>query len=156
MYHRNFFHLVWTTRERRPAIDLPRAQFLAHYLPIVARQERGAIRALGIVSTHVHILIQADPVLMLPRVMQRFKGGSSTLVSQQRIGNPQNPLRWAKGYSSKTVGEQSVQRVIEYVESQSRRHPAEAIAGWVTRTATPDMAASAAIAETRRSLMSHP
>ncbi|MEP6474193.1 MAG: IS200/IS605 family transposase [Gemmatimonadota bacterium] len=131
MHHRLFIHLVWTTRDRAPLIDLARAQFLVAYLPIVSLQERGTICAIGIVSTHVHVLLQVDPVLALPRLVQRFKGGSSTLASQQCIGNRASPLRWARGYSAKSVSDGAVGKVVQYIESQALHHPTEAIADWV-------------------------
>ena len=40
-------------------------------------------------------------------------------------------LRWAKGYSAQSVSWRALDAVREYVLNQERRHPHEAIDGWV-------------------------
>ena len=49
MYHRLLVHIVWTTRDRAPTLDLPRARFLAGNLRVIVRQERGHLLEVGIV-----------------------------------------------------------------------------------------------------------
>jgi len=61
MRDRIYVHIVWTTRDRQPTIDARVATFLARYLPAVARQERAGVHALGIVRSHVHLLLQLHP-----------------------------------------------------------------------------------------------
>jgi len=129
MRHRIFFHLVWTTRDRAPLLDLGRAEFLGRYLRTVARQERVQIWAMGIVSTHVHLLLRADPAARLSPLVQRFKGGSSTLIGREHIGELAQ-LRWAPGCNMESVSPSAVEQVRAYVESQAQQHPMEAIAGW--------------------------
>jgi len=130
MRHRIYFHIVWTTRDRAPLIDLPRAQFLSKYLTFVGAEERIQIWSLGIVATHLHLLVRTRPVIDLPWLVQRFKGGSATVAAQQHIGDGQHPLRWAKGYNVQSVSHGAVLRVAHYVDQQSRRHPGDAISGW--------------------------
>jgi len=93
MRHRIIAHLVWTTRQRARLIDLARAEFLARSLPSIAMQERAQIWAMGVVSTHVHILIRLDPSTAIPRLVQRLKGGSAYLSAKESIGNPESALR---------------------------------------------------------------
>ncbi len=130
MRHRLFVHLVWTTRERAPLIDLPRAAFLARFLPAVACQERARMLAMGVVRTHVHLLLRLDPATEIGRLVQRLKGGSSLLISREGHGGSGGPLRWARGYNLESVSPRAVSAVLQYVESQAAHHPAEAIPGW--------------------------
>ena len=130
MRHRFFAHLVWTTRQRAPLIDLARAEFLARSLPRIALQERGQVWAMGVVSTHVHLLVRLDPSTAIPRLVQRLKGGTAYLSAKEAIGNPQRPLRWTKGYNLESVSPKSVLAATRYIEGQSSHHPGEAIAGW--------------------------
>jgi REP element-mobilizing transposase RayT len=110
-------------------IDLTIAQHLARQLRLIALQERAAVLAVGIVSTHLHLLIRLHPTTTIPRLLQRMKGGTAAGVNGggHLIGNG---LRWAKGYSISSVSERALDRVGAYVSDQHRRHPAEAIPGW--------------------------
>ena len=145
MHHQLLVHIVWTTRDRQPTIDRPRAEYLWKHLPIIARQERARVLELGIVTTHLHLLVRLHPSTVIPRLLQRMKGGTATLINR---GAPlQDPaLRWAKGYSVISVSPRQRGVAAAYVRHQHTHHPDEAIPGW---TAPP--VASATSAEPRLS-----
>ncbi|MEX0691100.1 MAG: IS200/IS605 family transposase [Gemmatimonadales bacterium] len=127
MHSRIIYHIVWTTRDRRPVLDRVSSAFLYRYLRAVATQERSRIVALGIVQTHVHVLITAETVTDLPRLVQRFKGGSSVLINREGHTASGGEVRWAKGYAIHTVGWRGLDVACAYVESQAERHPDERI-----------------------------
>ena len=86
--------------------------------------------ALGIVASHVHVLFEAHPTTVLPRLMQRLKGGSSVLINREgHIAHEGKTIRWAKGYTIHTVGYHGLQAARRYVVSQAERHPDERIDG---------------------------
>ena len=124
-----YYHVAWTTRDRKPSIDAAVARFLTRYLASVARQERTRIIELGIVSTHVHMLIKTHATTSIPRLLQRFKGGSATLANREGHAS-RDMLRWAKGYNIQTVGPRQVESVRRYIHQQPLRHPLEAITGF--------------------------
>ena len=126
MRHQLFAHIVWTTMDRAPLIDRGRAQFLAEQLPIIAGQERATILAMGIVSTHVHLLLRLEPATAIPRLAQRLKGTTSRGMTHANG----SALRWAKGYAIQSVSTRALTIVAHYVETQSAHHPHEAIPGW--------------------------
>jgi REP element-mobilizing transposase RayT len=130
MRHRLFVHLVWTTRERAARIDARVAGFLERYLREVARQERARVLALGVVSTHVHLLLRVHPQTALPRLVQRIKGGSAVLAEREGYSRRGMSLRWARGYNLESVSPRALELVRSYVETQAQHHPAEAIVGW--------------------------
>jgi len=66
---RLFVHIVWTCRDRAPVIDLAVPRFLARFLPAVSRQERAGVHALGMVQTHVHLLLQLHPTTNISRLL---------------------------------------------------------------------------------------
>jgi REP-associated tyrosine transposase len=130
MHHRLYYHLVWTTRERAPLIDAGLAGFLCRFLRAMATKESAQIIELGIVSTHVHLLLRTEPVTDLPRLIQLLKGASSHLGRKEGHSSSGKQLRWAQGYSLETVSERQLPWVREYIRSQPVRHPAEAIHDW--------------------------
>jgi putative transposase len=130
MRARLYYHLTWTTRLRAATIDASIARFLGRYLPAVARQERARLLELGIVRTHVHVLFEANPSTLLPRLVQRLKGGSSALARKEGHAQRNGSFGWTKGYSIETVSARSLPTVRAYVRDQAARHPREAIPGW--------------------------
>ncbi len=130
MHHRLYYHLVWTTRAREPLIDAGLAGFLCRFLRAMAARESAQILEMGIVSTHVHLLIRAEPVTDLPKLIQLLKGASSHLGRKEGHSNSGKQLRWAQGYSLETVGERQLPLVREYIRSQPARHRADAIHDW--------------------------
>jgi len=129
MRSRLFYHIIWTTRGRQPALGDGAARFLDRYLRAVARQERSRVIALGIVATHVHVLVETHPTTPLPRLVQRFKGGSSVLINREGHAGNGRVVRWAKGYTIHTVGPRGLEPARAYVLGQESRHPAERIVG---------------------------
>ena len=103
MYHRLYYHLVWTTLERQALIDPSVAAFLCRFLRTVATQERVRILEIGLVRTHAHLLIAAPLRVDWSRLVQRLKGASALLANRDGVASPAAPLRWAKGYSIHTV-----------------------------------------------------
>jgi REP element-mobilizing transposase RayT len=117
MRHRIYMHIVWTTRERQPTIEATLAEFLADNFAVIIRQERARLMEIGIVSTHVHLLVRFHPTTALPRLVQRLKGGTATIANQQRLPGTRI-LRWALELAG------------SYVRNQHLHHPSDAIPGW--------------------------
>ncbi len=131
MRDRIFAHICWTTRERARLIDLPSAQFLAHLFPITCRQERARILDLGILQTHVHVLVRMHQTTQLPKLLQRLKGASAVLAGRRGLPENGRTLRWAKGYDVESVSPRAVSAVSQYIRNQHRQHPTEVIPGWL-------------------------
>ncbi len=126
MPHSLFLMVTWTTYERLPMIRAPEASFLTRFLPAEAQRHRMTVLALGVVEDHVHLVLRAPPVMDIPPLVQHLKGGSSR-VANQTLDGP--GLRWAVGYSVKSVSPDSLSRAIHYVKTQNLRHPDRVIPG---------------------------
>ena len=131
MWHRMYYHLVWTTKLREPLIDAQGADFLCNYFRSVSARYRGRILAVGMVSTHVHVLLAGDPQTDFPHLIGHLKGGSATTWNKTNAEASGWSLRWAAGYGLSTVGRRQVEGVRHYLRRQPEHHPAEAIAGWL-------------------------
>ena len=130
MRHRLHVHLIWTTRERAPLITATVAQFLSAFLPAIAARERASLIALGMVTTHVHLLLRLKPETNIPRLVQRLKGGSAMIANREGHAANGHELRWAKGYNLESVSPAAISDVVSYLGRQSERHPDQAITGW--------------------------
>ena len=124
-----FLHVVWTTRDRAELIDAARARWLQRELPRIAQRENAQVLELGVVSTHLHLLLRIQSTTSLPRLLQLLKGGSAHGINSGTASRPAD-LRWAKGYSVRSVGPAELERIANYIRNQPRHHPAEAITDW--------------------------
>jgi REP element-mobilizing transposase RayT len=122
-------HIVWTTRDRQPIIEAALAEFLADNLAVIIRQERARLIELGIVSTHLHLLLRLHPTTELPRLIQRLKGGTAARANHHRLPG-RRVLRWARGYNVDSVNHRALEIAGRYVRDQHLHHPHEAITGW--------------------------
>jgi putative transposase len=129
MRDRLFVHVVWTTRDRSRLIDAKVARFLERFLAAVAHQERARILEIGLVRTHLHLLVRLHPTTAIPRLLQRLKGGSAVIANREGHAGPRE-LKWAKGYDIESVSARSVDRLRAYIRDQPRHHPDEAIPDW--------------------------
>ncbi|HUL50048.1 MAG TPA: IS200/IS605 family transposase [Gemmatimonadales bacterium] len=128
--HRLYYHIVWTTRQRQPLINATVASFLCRFFRAIAAQERVRILEIGIVATHVHVLVRAHPMTDLSRLLQRLKGSSAAVANKERHAPLERPLRWAKGYSLQTIGSRQVIGLRDYLRKQPLHHPQQAIPDW--------------------------
>ena len=131
MHHHLLVHIAWTTRDRAPIIDRNRASYLWSHLPVIARQERARILELGIVSTHLHLLVRLHPATGISRLLQRMKGGTACRINRHEASTAPD-LRWAKGYSITSVSPRHLDMVAAYVRQQHIHHPGEAIPDWTS------------------------
>lgn len=124
--HKLYFHLTWSTLDRRPMIDSPTSKFLEEFFRRAAVREQARVVQLSILATHVHVIVQTPPRFDLARLVQMMKGGSSHAAS--RLPENKLGLRWTREYSATTVSPGSLGRAVEYLRKQERKHPEE-IAG---------------------------
>jgi len=123
--HRLFFHLTWSTHDRRPMIDAPTRDFLDQFLRRTTIREGAELIELAILRTHVHVIVRTPQRFDLGRLLQMLKGGSSHAVN--RLPGNVLGLRWTRRYSVTTISPRALPRVTEYLKGQDARHPGEAI-----------------------------
>jgi REP element-mobilizing transposase RayT len=126
MRHRVFFHLVWTTQLRAPLIDLEGARFLCRTLRPIAARHRAAVLEIGMVSTHLHLLVRAHPLADIVKMVGQMKGVTSRVAKRDCIA----PISWADGYDLESVSPGDEMKLRHYLRAQPFRHPTEAIEGW--------------------------
>lgn len=81
------------------------------------------------VTTHVHLLLRMHPTTVVSRLVQSLEGGSAMVANRELPPGPA-PVRWAAGYSVRTVSARMLDRVRDYLRAQPAHHPDERIAGW--------------------------
>ncbi len=119
-YTAAFVHLVFSTKDRRPALTPEIRSELYPYLMGIAR-ELGltAIRAGGW-TDHVHLLLRLHTSSSIADVARDLKANSSRWIL--RRWPERAKFAWQDGYGAFTVSPGHVARVKRYIETQEEHH----------------------------------
>ncbi len=123
---RLYAHLTWTTLRRLPLLNPDVARFLERFIRQEAVRHGSRVLELGIVSNHVHAIVQLPPVIDIPRLVQGLKGASARIANRDGL-MPRARLRWADGYDLRSVSVRQLEDARRYVRTQAEHHPDLAI-----------------------------
>jgi putative transposase len=113
------YHLVFSTKDRRPMI-LPEVQQQLHaYLGGIARGMGVTPLEVGGVRDHVHLVVGLNATHKLADVLRDIKGDSSRWA-HDTLKLP--TFSWQEGYGAFTISRSSLSRVREYVRNQEEHH----------------------------------
>ena len=125
---RLYAHLTWTTLNRVPSITASVRDFLDRFLRQEAGRHGARPLAVGMVSDHVHMIVELPQMFDLPTLVQGLKGASARIANRDgHVGSRR--LQWTPGYDARSVGVGQLSAAVRYVECQSRKHPDRAIPG---------------------------
>jgi putative transposase len=130
-----FYHLVWGTKQRLPAIDEERAAVLMEMIPGIAREEGALVHAIGTMPDHVHVAISIPPRVAIAQVVSRLKGSTS-----HRFGHDDREdtwTGWQAEYGVISLTEKSLPHVVEYVRNQPQRHAKQELYMGLEQTEAP-------------------
>ena len=119
-YSNLLYHVVFSTKDRRPLIDDPRARRLQQYMAGIARNEFVKALAIGGTTDHLHGLLVLPTTASVAEAMRKWKTLSSKWVNETW---PQRArFAWQGGYAAFTVSRSNVPKVAGYIERQAEHH----------------------------------
>jgi putative transposase len=113
------YHLVFSTKERRPLIETAWRGRLHAYLGGAVRACGGVAEAVGGTDDHVHLLVGLRATHRLADVLREIKQSSSRWA-HETVGA--NKFAWQEGYGAFTVSVSNLARVRAYVAGQEEHH----------------------------------
>lgn len=113
------FHVVFSTKDRQPAIGSDWMPRLHAYLGGAIRTLHGIPEEVGGVSDHVHILLGLKATHSVAEFMRDIKRQSSLWV-HETIG--QKSFGWQEGYGAFTVSPSHREAVRSYIQHQGEHH----------------------------------
>jgi len=113
------FHLVFSTKERRPLIADAWRDRLHAYLGGALHAIQAMPLAIGGTADHVHLLVGLRATHRLAEVLREIKGASSRWV-HETIGAP--GFSWQDGYGAFTVSGEGLEEVRRYIGAQEAHH----------------------------------
>ena len=113
------FHVVFSTKDRQPAIGAEWRPRLHAYLGGTIRALDAIPEEIGGVADHVHLLLGLKATHSLSAVMRDVKRQSSLWV-HEAIGQPS--FGWQEGYGAFTVSPGHRDPVRHYIQNQVEHH----------------------------------
>ena len=113
------YHLVFSTKDRKPTITPQIRSRLWEYLAGIVRAKNGIPIQIGGMDDHVHLLVTLRQDLALSVFLRELKAGSSGWVHDTF---PDVEFWWQAGYGAFTVSHSALDAVKAYVANQDEHH----------------------------------
>tara|TARA_R110002072_G_scaffold303099_1_gene493395 strand:- start:94546 stop:94998 length:453 start_codon:yes stop_codon:yes gene_type:complete len=114
------YHIVFSTKERRPLIAADIEQRVWEYLGGIARQNGMQPLQVGGIEDHIHIVVSIPPTMAVSKAVQQIKGGSSKWIHETFLDL--NDFAWQDGYGAFSVSRSQLSTVINYAATQREHH----------------------------------
>jgi len=114
------YHIVFSTKNRKPWLIENVRERLWPYLGGIARENGMKALEIGGVTDHVHILVSVPATTTFSKAVQLIKGGSSPWIKES-FPNMAG-FAWQDGYGAFTVGESELDTVRNYIRRQAEHH----------------------------------
>ena len=115
-----YVHLVFSTKNREPAIHPDIRKRVWRYLGGIARKEKMKAIEVGGTADHVHALLSLKPTIAPATIVQILKGNSSKWINETlRL-----PFRfeWQEGYGAFSVSCSQIDKTVAYIRNQETHH----------------------------------
>ena len=119
-YTNLLYHIVFSTKQRRPLLTGDLRTRVFEYLGGVVRKLDGKLLRAGGADDHVHLAISSPPALGVSELVRKVKANTSRWMHRQLVA--QETFAWQDGYAAFTVSPSALPRVLEYIANQEEHH----------------------------------
>jgi putative transposase len=115
-----FYHIVFSTKDRRPCLIETERERLLRYIWGVIKNRNCHLYRINAVADHLHIFSDLHPSVCLADLIKDIKTSSNKWIKENRIF----PLfsSWQDNYAAFTHSFADKNRLIEYIKSQNEHH----------------------------------
>jgi putative transposase len=119
-YWRLHFHLIWATENRELSITPEREKMFYGVLYQKAKDLDLKVHAAGNIEDHVHLVLSIPPKLSVADAVRHIKGTSAYAINH--MDGSDGTFKWQGGYGALSVGERSLETVMDYAMRQKEHH----------------------------------
>jgi len=119
-YTNLLYHLVFSTKDRRPLITAERELRLYDYIGGSIRGMGGISLELNGAEDHVHILAKLRPDRALSDVLRDLKANATGWMHE--VFPTLKQFSWQRGYGAFTVSHSNLDEVRQYIARQKEHH----------------------------------
>lgn len=117
---KNYLHIIFSTKLRRPFIYSPFDEKLYSYLGGICKNQECVPIQIGGYRDHVHILCLLSKKITLIKLMEDLKTHSSKYMKS--LSPELNDFYWQDGYGAFSVNPSQVSIVQDYIINQEIHH----------------------------------
>ena len=120
-YTKLLYHVVYSTKERRPLLHADWQENLNCYMSPIVDEMRGHLVRAGGVADHLHLLFRLTATVAVSKAVGVIKASTSKWINDEFY--PVNRgFAWQEGYGAFSVSESNVPDVIGYIDRQDEHH----------------------------------
>jgi REP-associated tyrosine transposase len=119
-YTNLLYHIVFSTKDRRPLITPDYEIRLHDYIGGTLRDAGGISLELDGTDVHIHLLAKLRPTRALSDVLRDLKANASGWMHD--VFPELSEFSWQRGYGAFTVGQSNVEEVSRYIARQKEHH----------------------------------
>jgi REP element-mobilizing transposase RayT len=115
-----FYHVVFSTKDRRPSLGRESLTRTCQYIGGIARELKGLLLIGDGMPDHVHLATEIPPTARISDFIGKLKSNSSGWIHE--TFPDLRDFGWQDGYSAFTVSPSVLPRVKEYIRTQEEHH----------------------------------
>ena len=114
------YHIIFSTKDRRPLIKLEYQPRLYEYIGGIIRGTGGISLGINGTDDHVHVLAKLRPDRALSDVLRDLKANATGWMHEvfPRLAD----FYWQRGYAAFTISQSNLKQVHQYVADQKEHH----------------------------------
>jgi putative transposase len=122
-YKQIFYQIVFSTKNRIPAITEENEQELYKYIWGITKAQKCLLYRINGMADHIHIFSDLHPTVCLSNYVKDIKVASSSWIKDKGYfpGFP----GWQDGYGAFTYNLNDKARIVDYVKNQKEHHKTE-------------------------------
>ncbi len=114
------YHIIFSTKDRRPIITIDHQPRLYEYIGGVVRGAGGISLGINGMEDHVHLLCKLRPDRALSDVLRELKSNATGWMHD--IFPRFSDFSWQRGYAAFTVSQSNLKQVQRYLARQKEHH----------------------------------
>jgi REP element-mobilizing transposase RayT len=119
-YTNLLYHIVFSTKDRRPLITPDHEARLYDYIGGTLRQAGGICLELNGTEDHLHLLAKLRPTRAVSDVLRDLKANASGWMHE--VFPSLKDFSWQRGYGAFTVSQSNVADIRRYITKQKEHH----------------------------------
>ena len=114
------YHLVFSTKDRRPWISPDLLPRLCEYLGGMIRQQGGYSMLINGPQDHLHVITGLSPTISVSDALRDLKANSTNWIHE--TFPDLKVFCWQDGYAAFTISPSVLDRAVKYVQNQQEHH----------------------------------
>jgi REP element-mobilizing transposase RayT len=113
-------HIVFSTKNRKPWIDIDIEEELFRYVGGICRELKCPTHKIGGADDHIHIACTLSRTITIAKLLEEIKSSSSRWIKTK--GDRLADFAWQNGYGPFSIGQSQLADLIRYIANQREHH----------------------------------